>query len=831
MTKVTVIATWMHCEGKMAKTTGPGRLDVALEVTWLLLIFLLPLYFNPLGYQAFYFAKALLLQLGVCLMLGLYLARWFMAGRHGERFNLLSAVRRSPLQAAVIVFGLVWAVSTALSIMPGASFWGSLASKYGLTSIMAWVAFFLILAQGMRRRPQLQRALIVLIVSAGLVSLFGVLEFADPGLLSWLSVAGRVSATDGNPLSLSGFLSMVLPLNLSLIMITCSGTEAGLKKAVKLVGLLLAFTLQIACLCLAQYSVTILLFVPGLALFFLLLGIYLRKKAAVALSLLALLLLAMMATLILGQLMLTPMAAPTAEKPAQAASLAESVGLDTLERRVDIWRSALSIILDSPKLPLLNDNRHALRRFIGYGPEMLVVASQSRFPASLKSEDTFNSLLLSQPENHYLYLAATIGLLGLAAFLAVIIIFFYLGFMLLGKSRKRDVTYLACAFMAGIAQYCVHILFNPTAILPELVFWLILALMVALVRLEMSGGGVIAAPADDGLEVKAASESAGGGILRKAIAVLMVIVFIVVGFSLIFRPAVADMKLNSALSTWSSDAGQTLSALAEAAKIEPPEAVYYGYIGAYAFKLAIASDNATQRSSLMSLSTTAYSAAGTCEPYLAYWSYNTGDAYSYWAGHTDPAKWKDALRCYERADILLPENAVILNKWALALMLSGDFAQAGQKLSESLDADGAWVQTTYFMGLLDVYAPGYCMAGNCFVYPVEQKAGNVGDYIVFCRQLALYGGLDKVIEGLKVYTAGHPDDWTGQALLGIAEVFDNRLDAAEGSFRKAAANVPAGHALTLKQIVTRMGVETPGFQATAQEIAGSLEAKIPDSIK
>jgi len=822
----------MYSDAEKSKTGGADRMDVALEAVWLLLIFALPLYFNPFGQQAFYFAKALLLQFMVCLMLGLYLARWFLAGRDGGTFNLLSAVKRSPLQAAVIAFGLLWAVSTVFSIMPESSFWGSLSRKNGLASILAWIVFFLILAHCVRRRAQLYRALVVLTVSTGMVSLFGILELADPWLFSRYSINGRVFATDGNPLSLSGFISMALPVNLALVMMTWYGPDRGRKRALKIAVLLLAFALQMACLCLAQYSITILLFIPGIFIFFLLAGICLKRKATVIMSAGVLALLLLLALIIVGQTLM-PMTADTAVTPAApdtyvstaspGTSVAVQAGLNTVGLRVSQWTCALNVVLDSPAVPLHANSLQFLRRWIGYGPEMMVVASQMRYPPEMKSADTSNSQLLGQPENHYLYLAVTIGLLGLAAFLAMVLIFFYMGLRLLRKSREKDVIYIGAALVAGIAQYCVHILFNPTAILPEFVFWLLLALMAAMVKMEMTGGA--------GPVITGSTQKAGAGKLRKAVAVLMVVVFVGVGFSLTFKPALADMKLRSALNSWNMDADMTLSALAEAANLQSREAVYYGYIGAYAFKLADITDNATEKSKFMTLSTAVYEVACKRDPYLAYWSYKTADAFTYMAAHGEPSKWPVALRYYERADILMSEDAVILNNWALALMLSGDYAEAGRKLSQSREADPGWVQTSLYMGLLDVYAPGYRTEGNSFVYPVEQKPGNAGPFISFCKQLALYGGLDKAIEGLKAYIALHPGNWTGWELLGIAEVYGNRLSDAAESFRNAAANVPSGDAAMLKGIVTLMGAENPGFKPMAQEIAGSLAAKVPGSVK
>ena len=799
-----------------------NKLDVIIEGAWLLLIFLLPVYFNPLGYQAFYFAKALLLQFGVCLLLGLYLARWFLERPERTPVNLLTTLRQSPLQAVVVVFGLLWAVSTTFSVMPEASLWGSLARKNGLISSISLIALFLIVAGRTRKRSQLYRALTVLIVSAGMVSLFAILGLVNPELLSWLSVNGRVSSTDGNPLSLSAFLAMVIPLNLALVMLTWSGPDAGIKRTLRVTGLLLAFALQMTCLCLAQYSITVLLFVPGMLVFVLLLGIYLRRKTAVAFSLLALLSLSVLATLLLGQLMLTPADSLPADKPAQADSLAERVGLNTLDTRVNIWRSTISVILNSPQVPFYQDNYHALRRLIGYGPEMLVIVSQTDFPLSIKSEDTYNSFLLSQPENHYLYLAATIGLLGLAAFLAVLLIFFYLGLKLLCKFPGKDVIYLTSALIAGVAQYCIHILFNPTAILPEFMFWLILAMMAALARLEMAGDGETAAPADNGLQPTGTTEKAGSRKFRKYMAGLMVIVFMGVGFSLTFSPALADLKLNNAVHTWSSDKSNTMSALAEAARLEPREAVYFGYIGSYAFNLAVRTDNATTKTDLLSLSTSAYRAAGTLEPYLAYWSYTLADVYTYWANHKAPDRWPDALANYGRADRQLPGDAVILNKWALALMLKGDYAEAGVKLAASEGNDPLWVQTTYFKGLLELYEHCFCSTGYAFVYPVKENLSTAAQYVSFCRQIALYGGIERAVEGLKVYAGCHGEDWVGQSLLGIAQVYGNSPGEAAAALHKSAMLVPDENIDELKGIIKSLPEGSKNFKPALEDILARL---------
>ncbi len=798
-----------------------ARLLSALEATWLVLIFLLPVYFNPFGYQVFYFAKALLLQFGVSLLLGLFIARWFISIKDRRNINLLSIVRQFPLQFAVILFGLCWLVSTALSIMPDASLWGSLARKNGLVSTVAWIIFFLILSLSIQKRSQLYRVLITLVFSAAFVSLFGILEFADPWLLSWLSRNGRISSTDGNPLSLSCFISINIPITLALIAVVREGPDSRRWKSAKTIGLLTAFVLEVVCLVLAQYAITILLFIPGIFIFLLAAGVRFNKKSILAISITVLLVLLMAAIFIVGQTLLSDTNSSPAV-PSQESSVAGKTGLNTLVLRVSEWKSAVTTITDSPEVPFYQDTLHGLRKWVGYGPETFAIVSQVRYPINMKSSDTFNSVLLGQPENHYLYLATTIGLLGLASFLAIVIIFFYLSLKVLYEVKQRDMILLTASFVAGMAQYCIYILFNPTAILPDLLFWLLLSLVVVLFNQERGNKETSPDLTSHISDNKWSPLKSNRKSISNLIAVLIVMVFIFVGFGLTLSPMLADMRLNSALSTWSDDSKTTMSTLAEVVKLEPGEATYYGHIGAYAFRLAISSNDRVETSELMALSVAAYETAGKLEPYLSYWSYTTGDMYTYWAGHANADKWQDAYDCYQRANALYPDNAVILNKWALAAMLGGNYAEAQRLLKESREADGEWIQTTYYMGVLDTYQRCHCSAANCFIFPIKLDYRNYAYYMDVCRNLALYGGLDKVVEGLQVYDSCHPDDWLGKALLGTAKVYERRLPDAADSFQQAAGNITSDEAAILRDMLTNLGREQESFRPYVEKLLSAL---------
>src|SRR4030065_473043 len=97
---------------------------------------------------------------------------------------------------------------------------------------------------------------------------------------------------------------------------------------------------------------------------------------------------------------------------------------------------AVNIVLKSPEGPFSNDRLHSLRGVIGYGPETFIVTFQLFFPEKMEQHGNSSLLVmpLTRPHNHYLYLATTIGLLGLLSFLSILAAFFYLCFRYLRRT-------------------------------------------------------------------------------------------------------------------------------------------------------------------------------------------------------------------------------------------------------------------------------------------------------------------------------------------------------------------------------------------------------------
>jgi tetratricopeptide (TPR) repeat protein len=811
---------------EMIDKTVKGKIFApGIESLWLAIIFLIPLLFNPYCLTAYYFVKSLALVLMVSVLLGCVIARYILSPARLNGVSWHEWIKRSPLQVAAIILGLMWIISTAFSIIPHKSIMGNLAGTMGLLPALSWILFFLIVSGEIRSRKQVFRAIYTLLISTGIVCVIGIIQFMYPHILPWFSFEGRVFSTDGNPLSLSGLLAITMPVTLAMIILTWNEVKEQGKNRVKPVLLLALFILQLACTAIAQYSITILLFVIGIFAFFTLIGVYLKRKTTFVLGILSLLMMVVLAVYLVFPILFTPNPVVLSDKPAESPIVAEQVGLPTLSIRVHAWRSAADVVLEAPEIPYYQDNYHSMRRFIGYGPETFIAVSQLTFPAALKSMYTYKSLVISQPENQFLFLAATTGILGLGAFLLFLAVFFFVAVKLLIKATGSTTGILAAAFIASGIQYCAHIFFNPAVVTPELAFWLVAALTVACIKLERLSPG----PADTVSVIEddnAATDVPGWKKAGKCVlAVGVVIVFILIGMWLTLPPYLGNLRAQEGLNLWDNEPDRAMEKLEEAVRLQPEESYYYNFIGHLSFTKAAVSTNEAEKERLFKTSEAAFDNAISHEPQMAIWRYRMADLQLYRALNGHGEKMSGALECYQQADMLFPGNAVILNKWAMGLIAAGRYEEAEKTLQKSQSADVKWVPTSFYIGLLQQHQGRGGEAGRQFVYRIDNKLENLGYFFNFCIQSSLYGQIEDVYSALHNYTGENTGDWSGWMLLGISDMYCQKYAEAIASFEKAADNVPGKQATLLAGVtegVLRRNQEDPG---AGKRIAESLIQK------
>lgn len=798
----------------------------ALEVTWLAIIFLVPLFFNPLSHQVFYLNKALLLQFLVTAMLGFWVADWLRNQRTPNRPRW-NTIFTSPLHLSILVFGLLSILSTAVSITPAISFWGSYFRKAGLLTLISWIIFFFIIGQRIRNRAQIFRALYALLLSSGIVSLIGILQYFFPGILPGLGSTSRIFSTVGNALSLSAFLSMTIPFNLALMVYLWNKRKEGNNIRI-LIGLVILLALQLWCLWLAQYSITILLYIIAPIVFLIVLGIVKKRRLILSFGAVSLLVLAIIAGLLLAPLLFSsPSPGTTAPSDAESTSVSESVGLHTLGWRVQYWRSAVDIVVKSPEVPFSNDRLHCLRRVIGYGPETFSVTFQLFFPEKMEEYGGLLVIPLTRPHNHYLYLATTIGLLGLLSFLSILAAFFYLCIRYL--RRKTDDIYilLLTAMVAAVLQFMADIFFNPSTISPELAFWFTLGLVPVIGRFTMNGK----------LEQAAAVDSTGTGNSaasyvnksRRYVSAASALLLILIGFGITVRPFLADMYLQKGFYFQIRQGEQAIRAFDTAVTLYPGEPVYWNALGFYNYYVAGQVTDGTLKRDFLSLATNDLEKARELEPYMAlrYWS--LADVYTYWANEGAADKWPIALSLYDKASQLIPHNAAILNKWSLALIIKGDLDKAQTQLDYAATIDPGWAETYFLSGLLLAKEGKNDEAALQIIAPIQNKSANLDNFIDLCTNLAEYDMVRPLQNALDAYVPGVPEEWTGHAVLGITSLFTGDLGRSLDELSNAMLSVPDKDVGSLFRAILRLSDMSPAFRMELPNVAADWRDKLSRS--
>lgn len=751
------------------------------------------------------------------------------AGQKDLRWQGLFA---SPLHLAILIFGFIAALATVASITPAISFWGSYFRKEGLFTLICLILFSLIVAQQIRSRAQLLSAIYTLLLSSGIVSLLGILQYFIPDVMvkvfqSQMQMGGRIVSTVGNPLFLSSYLAMVIPFNLALIVHSWSKRREG-NNTIILIGLVILLALQFWCLWLAQYSITILLYIIAPIIFVILLGWTKRKKLLLGLGAASLIGLAIIAGLLLVPLLFSaPSTETTVTENFESVPIAEELGLKTLGWRVQFWHSTIDMLLKSPEVPFSNDRLHFLRKVIGYGPETFIVTFQLFFPDKLKSMYTSASQLVDRPHNDYLYLAATTGLLGLMSFLSILAVFFYLCFRYLIRATADIDKLFLIAMVAATAQYMADIFFNISTLLPELVFWLMLAMVPVIGRFIVNEE-----PAREELEeAKQPEGSAKSHVTSTRFVVSMgcAVVLIIVGLIISIRPFLADIYIKEGLKLQSTVNEQAISAFDRATTLEPGEATYWHFLGMYSDYVARRVTNEPLKTEMLSLAIESYTKSLELNRYIAFDYYFLADAYTYWTWTGTFDKWDTVSFLYDKASQLLPNNAVLLDEWSLALIIKGDLDEARTKLENAESVDPGWAETSFISGLILAKEGKNDEAVLKLIAPIQDDPANLDYFIDLCLRLSIYDMLSPLRDSSEIYVRETPDNWIANALLGTTSFFSDNLDKSLDEFNSAMLLVPGNDAGDLFRAILRLSSMSPDFKELIPNVAAEWQDKLAQS--
>lgn len=471
-----------------------------------------------------YFSAELRVLLAISAALLLAAAGMLVFDRRSLRF---------PVLLPVLVLLGVSGLSTYFSDWPAHSLYGDRGE--GLLSIAAGVLLFYVLAQGLASRARLRFFLAAATATGALVSVYGIAENYGFELISgWSNPPftdfGRSSATIGNSLTLVGYLTLMMGSATALwfgaatrlgrsvwlvalaligacwIYAEARGAFLGVGLALPLVllvvrrrmGTLRPLAVPVAVLA-ASMAVAILV---SKALGFSTLSL---RSSAVLLAYLVLVgafawllergrtgLALLLPLVVLAGAVVVLAAAPGSLTPSKLGINRDSTAGDgdvSLQTRLYAWRDTVPMILDRPLLGHGPDNYYEpFRPYISEDLENLIDDGRQQLRG------------LDRVHNHTLQLAATTGLLGLAAYAWVLVSFFR------NVYRRGDWTLVALS--GAILAYVIQLQTAFPSVATDVAFWGILGSSVAIMRLRDEEG---AEPAEEaGLRSSSATSPRGG---------------------------------------------------------------------------------------------------------------------------------------------------------------------------------------------------------------------------------------------------------------------------------------------------------------------------------
>jgi O-antigen ligase len=518
----------------------------------------------------------------------------------------------------VAVFAGVVAAATAFSISPVTSLFGGYERYGGLVPMLVYVAFgALVVVHWWREPDRFLREVPLAVLAGGLVcALYIVVQVAGLDVVAWEEKSGAAvryqAGTLGNSNFAAGYLGATLPLFWPVF---ASATRRRVRVAIAAAAAIYAFALVAT-----QGRGGLLAALVGLVLLLTAAGPRDRRAWAVKTVMGA-----VAALLVVGGVL------------AVRLDVFRTESLDIRRRE---WAAGLSMFADRPAL--------------GSGPDTYALLyPQKRTVADGRA---LGLEIADKPHNLFIEYAATTGVLGLAAFVALLVAVGRAGWR-----RRREAAALLAVGAAYLAQAFFSFEVPPLALL----FWVVVAGLI-----------VVADPALVGRrqpvkgKAKRAAVRAGVGLAPKVVAAA---VAAAVAVALVVASATALLADLAA-----RDHPH------HAARLVPWQPAYAMGEGAFLERRGAESGNVNDRRRLLEGAVTAYHRALGLEPRSLLAVLGLARTYGLIGGGVDPGAFVEADRWWAEASRLDPHDWVVHEGYGYML---NSWANAGAQDKRSLAAD------------------------------------------------------------------------------------------------------------------------------------------------
>lgn len=431
----------------MVRKNIPILFDKILEFLLCAMIFVLP------------FSKSMV-EIFFSLLLGLWITKRIIIARNSVGiFRNIFRFPRMQLNLAIGVFVLFGFLSMLFSTSYPLSLEGF------FFKLLELVMIYFMVASIVKDRRSLNKVLLTILASIILITIDAIFQYVKGvdflrgyylyGTPLWdVSQRGfRVQASFGNPNTFSGWLTIMVPLSVSYIIV---GEElwlngSGIDKKWKIIirSILSIVTLLLLWCLFLSYSRGAWLAIV-LSVFFMMI-IWKSKKLFIT-------------VLLSGVILFFPFA----NTVKTSISTLFNKGYEPTVFRYAAWQIAVNIVKDHP--------------FLGCGLNTYSVVAPG-YKDTVPEYETVEKIT-RYPHNSYLHLAAESGLLGLGAFFWIIFTLFRRSLVNLKKINNRFYNSLSVGLLAGIFGFLIHSFVDTNFYSLQLgvLMWFVMGLIIAVQR-------------------------------------------------------------------------------------------------------------------------------------------------------------------------------------------------------------------------------------------------------------------------------------------------------------------------------------------------------------
>jgi tetratricopeptide (TPR) repeat protein len=463
--------------------------DAIIEAGWLAALVVAPLFFNTFSNRVFEPDKIHLVRSIALLIAVAWLAQIVDGGIRRQDDAPRSPwawIRATPLVLPALILLASYIISTAFSLVPRLSFFGSYVRLQGTLTFASYLVIFGAVLTHLRARRQVDRMLHAVVITSLPIALYGIIQQAGLDPLPWGGdVQNRVAGNMGNSIFIAAYLIMATFLTLERLFTSVAALlrsdDSGLGDALRSGAYLFVLVVQIVAIVFTQSRGPQLGLAAGLYVF----------------SMLGLLLLArwgatqgrgpaftrwlamhtrgawfgLIGLTVAGIALLVVLNIPDGplRGVCQVRYISRTCTLFRLDEgtnavRALIWQGVVGLM--SPHAPLrapdgTPDAFNVIRPLIGYGPESLWVAFNQFYPPELgRIESRTASPDRSHNETFDALARGGLIQLGVEIFLFVSVFYYALKWLGLIRGRRDRNIFLGFLAAGGLLGVIVPLIFD-----------------------------------------------------------------------------------------------------------------------------------------------------------------------------------------------------------------------------------------------------------------------------------------------------------------------------------------------------------------------------------